>query len=68
MATVSARRRLVGGCIGNTCELFDFPVYALAAPALALHFFPKTNPTAALLGTFAVYAHLHFSRGRLAES
>jgi MHS family proline/betaine transporter-like MFS transporter len=37
-------------------------VYALTAPALAVHFFPKGNPVAALLGTFAVFAAAFFAR------
>jgi MHS family proline/betaine transporter-like MFS transporter len=60
--TVSQRRMLAGGCVGQFVELFDFSVYALAAPVLSVHFFPKSNPTAALLGTFAVYALAFFAR------
>jgi MFS transporter, MHS family, proline/betaine transporter len=60
--TTSNARMLAGGCVGQFVELFDFSVYALAAPVLAAHFFPKDNPTAALLGTFAVYAMAFFAR------
>ncbi|KAA9163290.1 MHS family MFS transporter [Amycolatopsis acidicola] len=56
MSSSSARRRIVGAAIGNVAELYDFFLYGLSAPVLAVHFFPKSNPTAALLGTFAVYA------------
>ncbi|OZC80430.1 MFS transporter [Rhodococcus sp. 06-418-5] len=62
MNAVNPRRRLIGGCIGNVCEVFDYSIYALAAPALALHFFSRENPTAALLGTFAIYALAFFAR------
>src|SRR5699024_2152761 len=40
----------------------DFLIYGLSAPILALHFFPESNPTAALLGTFAIYAIAFFIR------
>ncbi len=62
MSVVSDRRRLLGGSIGNLAEIFDYSVYALSAPALAVHFFPADHPTAALLGTFAVYAVAFFVR------
>lgn len=50
------RRKLMGGAIGNIGEQFDYSIYALTAPTLALHFFPQANPVAAILSTFAVYA------------
>ncbi|KQU28457.1 MULTISPECIES: MFS transporter [unclassified Rhodococcus (in: high G+C Gram-positive bacteria)] len=62
MTDSSPRRRLIGGCIGNVCEVFDYSIYALAAPALAVHFFSQENQTAALLGTFAIYALAFFAR------
>lgn len=55
-------QRLMGGAIGNVVETFDWSVYALTAPALAAHFFPKGDPAAALLGTFAVFAAAFFAR------
>ncbi len=55
-------QRLMGGAIGNVVEVFDWSVYALTAPALAVHFFPQGNPGAALLGTFAVFAAAFFAR------
>ena len=58
----TARRRLVGGVVGTFVEWYDFLIYGLSAPILALHFFPGTNPTAALLGTFAIYAIAFFIR------
>lgn len=56
MTQASDRRKLLGGAIGNIGEQFDYSIYALVAPTLATHFFPSTNPVAALLSTFAVYA------------
>lgn len=51
-----ARRRLFGGAVGTFVEWYDFLTYAVTAPTLALLFFPKTNPTAAVLGTLAIFA------------
>lgn len=58
----TARRRLLGGVVGTFVEWYDFLIYGLSAPVLALHFFPTTNPAAALLGTFAIYAVAFFIR------
>ncbi|KHF43085.1 MFS transporter [Saccharomonospora viridis] len=57
-----ARRRLLGGVVGTFVEWYDFLIYGLSAPVLAAHFFPESNPTAALLGTFAIYAIAFFVR------
>ncbi|MDR6478879.1 MHS family proline/betaine transporter-like MFS transporter [Burkholderia sp. OAS925] len=56
------RRSLAGGVIGTFVEWYDFVIYGLSAPVLAAHFFPKSVPTAALLGTFAIYAISYFAR------
>lgn len=56
MSRTSGRRRLIGGAVGNVGELFDYAIYALVAPTIALHFFPRASPVAALLSTFAVFA------------
>jgi MHS family proline/betaine transporter-like MFS transporter len=59
----AARRRAVAaGGIGNFVEWFDFALYAQFATVIALHFFPGSDPTAALLSTFAVYAVGFFAR------
>lgn len=52
----NARRRLVGGAVGTFVEWYDFVTYAVTAPTLALLFFPQSNPTAAVLGTLAIFA------------
>ncbi|WP_020112819.1 MFS transporter [Rhodococcus sp. 114MFTsu3.1] len=52
----SARRRLFGGAVGTFVEWFDFVTYAVTAPTLALLFFPESNPSAAVLGTLAIFA------------
>lgn len=53
----AARRKAVmAGGIGNFVEWFDFALYAQFATIIAAQFFPATDPAAALLSTFAVYA------------
>jgi len=37
-------------------EQFDYSIYAFTAPIIAVNFFPSSNPVAALLNTFVVYA------------
>jgi MHS family proline/betaine transporter-like MFS transporter len=53
--TRTGRRRLIGGAVGTFVEWYDFLVYGISAPVLAEHFFPRSNPTAALLGTLAIF-------------
>ena len=52
----SPTRKLLGGAIGNMGEQFDYSIYAFTAPIIAVNFFPSSNPVAALLNTFVVYA------------
>jgi MHS family proline/betaine transporter-like MFS transporter len=52
----TARRRLLGGAVGTFVEWYDFVTYAVTAPTLAVLFFPQSNPTAAVLGTLAIFA------------
>ncbi|WP_205789712.1 MFS transporter [Microvirga makkahensis] len=42
--------------IGQFVEWYDFVVYAYSAAIIAKLFFPNSDPTAALLSTFAIYA------------
>lgn len=42
--------------IGVSVEWFDYAIYGVMAPAIAANFFPKGNPTAALLATYGVFA------------
>lgn len=56
-AQSSAMRRVLGSAaIGQFVEWYDFVVYAYSAAIIAKLFFPNTDPAAALLSTFAVYA------------
>lgn len=49
------KRVIRGAAVGQFVEWYDFLVYAALAPVLAVNFFPSDNPSAAVLGTFAVY-------------
>lgn len=50
------RRVLTSAALGQFVEWYDFVVYAYSAAIIAKLFFPNSDPTAALLSTFAVYA------------
>lgn len=68
------RKAVVAANVGNLIEWYDFGLYGFLATIIASKFFPSDNPTAALLGTFAVYASAFVVRpvgggiwGRLAD-
>src|ERR1700738_832041 len=42
--------------VGTLIEWYDFYIFGSLATVLASQFFPKTNPTAALLSTLATFA------------
>jgi MFS family permease len=42
--------------VGTLIEWYDFYIFGSLAPVIASHFFPKTDPTAALLSTLATFA------------
>ncbi len=42
--------------VGTLIEWYDFYIFGSLAPIIASQFFPKTNPTAALLSTLATFA------------
>ncbi|GAA3885821.1 MFS transporter [Leifsonia kafniensis] len=50
-----ARRRLLGGAVGTFVEWYDFLIYGLTVPVFAAQFFGDSNPTVALLSTFAIF-------------
>lgn len=53
----TARRRAVAASLaGTVIEYFDFALYAVSATTLAKVFFVGSDPSAALLATFAVFA------------
>ncbi|MGW3954757.1 MFS transporter [Streptomyces sp. NPDC004752] len=50
------RRAILGGAVGTLTEYYDFAIYGLLAPTIASQFFPASDPAAALLSTFVVFA------------
>ncbi len=42
--------------LGAGLELYDFTLFAVMAPILALYFFPQDNPTVALLASLGTFA------------
>lgn len=50
-------RRVILSCmIGNALEWYDFALYGYFATIIASQFFPNTDPFAALMSTFGVFA------------
>jgi MFS transporter, MHS family, proline/betaine transporter len=50
-------RKVVGAAaVGTFIEIYDLLVYGYFASVLAVQFFPRQDPTAALLATFAIFA------------
>jgi MFS family permease len=56
MEARSVRTVIFASSLGTVFEWYDFYLYATLAPFFATLFFPKTNATAALLGSFVSYA------------
>jgi MHS family proline/betaine transporter-like MFS transporter len=52
---VRSRRALVGGCLGNAVEWYDFAVFGAFSPVIAAVFFPAGSRSA-LAATFAIFA------------
>ncbi len=53
----TARRRvIIAGVVGNVLEWYDFALYGVMAPFIAMHFFPDTDALAALISSYAVFA------------
>jgi MFS family permease len=50
------RKVIVASSLGTLIEWYDFYIFGSLAPVIATQFFPKTNPTAALLSTLATFA------------
>ncbi len=49
-------RTVMAGAIGNALEWYDFSLFGYFAPVISSQFFPSTDPRAALLNTFGVFA------------
>jgi len=58
----TTKRTLSAASIGNFGELYDFAVFGFSVPFIAAHFFPGSDPNAAILNTFAIYAVAFFAR------
>lgn len=56
------RSALLASGVGNFMEYYDWSLYGFFATTLGQLFFPKANPTAALLSTFAIFALGFFAR------
>ncbi|MBV9569282.1 MAG: MFS transporter, partial [Hyphomicrobiales bacterium] len=50
-----SRKAIYAATIGNVMEWYDYGVYGFLALSLSRNFFPKDDPTAALLATFAIF-------------
>jgi MFS family permease len=70
----AARRAVIAGSVGNFMEWYDFATYAYLGVVLGKVFFHESDPFAAFLDSFAVYASSYVVRpvgavilGRLAD-
>ena len=50
------RKVIFASSVGTLIEWYDFFIFGSLAPIIASQFFPKANPTAALLSTLATFA------------
>src|ERR1041385_4109419 len=50
------RKIIVASSVGTLIEWYDFYIFGSLATVIASQFFPKTNPTAALLSTLGTFA------------
>src|ERR1700704_4948313 len=54
--TKGIRKVILASSLGTLIEWYDFYIFGSLATVIANQFFPKTNPTAALLSTLAIFA------------
>ncbi|MFZ9241295.1 MAG: MFS transporter, partial [Chitinophagaceae bacterium] len=50
------RQIIFASSVGTLIEWYDFYLFGSLAPIIAMQFFPKADPTAALLSTLATFA------------
>ena len=50
------RKVIAASSVGTMIEWYDFYIFGMLATTIADQFFPKENPTAALLSTLAIFA------------
>ncbi|MGC4035080.1 MAG: MFS transporter [Chitinophagaceae bacterium] len=55
-STKTIRKVIFASSVGTLIEWYDFYIFGSLATVIASQFFPKTNPTAALLSTLATFA------------
>jgi len=55
-STKEIRKIIIASSLGTLIEWYDFYIFGSLATVIASQFFPKTNPTAALLSTLATFA------------
>ena len=55
-STKNIRKIIVASSVGTLIEWYDFYIFGSLATVLAGQFFPKSNPTAAILSTLATFA------------
>ncbi|MBS1933066.1 MAG: MFS transporter, partial [Bacteroidetes bacterium] len=54
--TSGIRKVIIASSVGTLIEWYDFFIFGSLATVISNQFFPKTNPTAALLSTLATFA------------
>jgi len=52
----SIRKVIAASSVGTMIEWYDFYIFGMLATTISSQFFPKDNPTAALLSTLAIFA------------
>jgi MFS family permease len=52
----SIRSVIAASSVGTMIEWYDFYIFGMLSTTIATQFFPKDNPTAALLSTLAIFA------------
>src|ERR1700744_2710564 len=55
-STKDIRRIIIASSVGTLIEWYDFYFFGSLATVIASQFFPKSNPTAALLSILATFA------------
>ena len=56
ISTKGIRKVIAASSVGTMIEWYDFYIFGMLATVIATQFFPKRNPTAALLTTLAIFA------------
>jgi MFS family permease len=56
ISTQGIRKVILASSVGTLIEWYDFYIFGSLATVIASQFFPKTNPTAALLSTLGTFA------------